>query len=144
MEEILLRIVGSSIYDGVEENQVELVTEGKLYKRGKVIYLTYDESEFSGMEGCKTRLILDGESVCMTRKGTDVSINTEIRFQKGKRHSGYYDTPYGPIEMEVLTNDLSNSVCDEEGGSIEIDYHISLKGLSEGRSRLNIQVGRRQ
>ncbi len=47
MEEIILRIVGSSIYDGVEENQVELVTEGKLYKKGDVIYLTYDESEFS-------------------------------------------------------------------------------------------------
>lgn len=139
-----MRIVGSSIYDGVEENQVELVTEGKLYKRGGVIYLTYDESEFSGMEGCKTRLILDGDTICMTRKGTDVGINTEIHFQKGQRHSGYYDTPYGPIEMEVLTNELFSDVTGEEGGSIEIDYHISLKGLSEGRSRLNIQVGRRQ
>ncbi len=144
MEEIILRIVGSSIYDGVEENQVELVTEGKLYKKGDVIYLTYDESEFSGMEGCKTRLVLEGDSVRMTRKGTEVGIDTEIRFKKGMRHSGYYDTPYGPIEMEVLTNDLFNNVTDEEGGSIDIDYHISLKGLSEGRSRLNIQVGRRQ
>ncbi len=80
----------------------------------------------------------------MTRKGTEVGIDTEIRFKKGMRHSGYYDTPYGPIEMEVLTNDLFNNVTDEEGGSIDIDYHISLKGLSEGRSRLNIQVGRRQ
>ncbi len=144
MEEIILRIVGSSIYDGVEENQVELVTEGKLYKKGDVIYLTYDESEFSGMEGCKTRLALEGDSVRMTRKGTEVGIDTEIRFKKGMRHSGYYDTPYGPIEMEVLTNDLFNNVTDEEGGSIDIDYHISLKGLSEGRSRLNIQVGRSQ
>lgn len=144
MEEIILRIVGSSIYDGVEENQVELVTEGKLYKKGDVIYLTYDESEFSGMEGCKTRLVLEGDSVRMTRKGTEVGIDTELRFKKGMRHSGYYDTPYGPIEMEVLTNDLFNNVTDEEGGSIDIDYHISLKGLSEGRSRLNIQVGRRQ
>lgn len=115
MEEIILRIVGSSIYDGVEENQVELVTEGKLYKKGDVIYLTYDESEFSGMEGCKTRLVLEGDSVRMTRKGTEVGIDTEIRFKKGMRHSGYYDTPYGPIEMEVLTNDLFNNVTDEEG-----------------------------
>lgn len=144
MEEILLRIVGSNIYDGVEENQVELVTEGKLYKKGKVIYLTYDESEFSGMEGCKTRLVLDGDTIRMTRKGSEAGIDTEIRFQKGKRYSGYYDTPYGPIEMEVLTNELFNDVNDEEGGQIDIDYNISLKGLSEGRSRLNIQVGRRQ
>jgi len=28
----------------------------------------------------------------------------------------------------------------EGKGSIDIDYHISLKGLSEGRSKLNIQI----
>ena len=106
--------------------------------------MTYDESEFSGMEGCKTRLVLDGDTIRMTRKGSEAGIDTEIRFQKGKRYSGYYDTPYGPIEMEVLTNELFNDVNDEEGGQIDIDYNISLKGLSEGRSRLNIQVGRRQ
>jgi uncharacterized beta-barrel protein YwiB (DUF1934 family) len=139
MKNIRLKITGAHVYEQMEENQLELVTEGKMYTRGKTIYLTYDESEFSGMEGCKTRLCIDGDIVRMTRRGSGVGVDTEIHFEKGKRYSGFYDTPYGPVEMEVLTNDLSNNVS-QTGGALSIDYNISLKGLSEGRSRLDIVV----
>lgn len=141
MKNITLKISGYHIYDNdSEENQLELVTEGKLYTRGTTIYLTYDESEFSGMVGCKTRLQLDEYGVRMTRRGSAVGIDTEIHFEKGHRYKGYYDTAYGPVEMEVLTNDLRNTVTKEGSGEVDIDYNISLKGLSEGRSRLNIEV----
>jgi len=140
MKNIRLKITGAHIYEEVEENQMELVTEGKFYQRAGNLYLTYDESEFSGMKGCKTRLTLKGNTVRMTRKGSAVGIDTEIHFEKGKRYSGFYDTPYGPVEMEVLTNELSNTVDFEDGGIVDIDYSISLKGLAEGRSRLNIEV----
>ena len=64
-----------------------------------------------------------------------------MEFKKGKRVKGYYETPYGSIEMEVLTNDIINNINRETSkGSLNIDYHISLKGLSEGRSRLNIEI----
>ena len=140
MKDVTLKIVGTHIYDNVEENQLELITEGKLYEHGDDIYLTYDESEFSGMEGCKTRLTLAGDVVSMTRQGSAVGIDTEIRFEKGKRYNGFYDTPYGTVEMEVLTNELINTVDAKRGGIVNIDYNISLKGLVEGRSRLNIEV----
>ena len=42
--------------------------------------------------------------------------------------------------MEVLTNELTNTVNAADGGVVDIDYNISLKGLTEGRSRLNIEV----
>ncbi len=140
MRDVRLKIIGKHIYENVEEDQLELVTEGKLYRKGKNIYLTYDESEFTGLEGCKTRLTLSDGAVSMTRSGSAVGIDTEIRFEKGKRYNGYYDTPYGTIEMEVLTNDLISTVDKNGNGIIDIDYNISLKGLSEGRSRLNIEV----
>ena len=69
-----------------------------------------------------------------------MGIDTELRFEKGKRYQGYYDTPYGPIEMEVLTNDLASTVTPEKGGTIAIDYSVSLKGVAENRSRLDIEV----
>lgn len=140
MKDVTLKIVGKHIYENVEEDQLELVTEGKLYKKGGDIFLTYDESGFTGLEGCRTRLTLSDGTVSMTRSGSAVGIDTEIRFEKGKRFNGYYDTPYGTIEMEVLTNDLISTVDQEGNGVIDIDYNISLKGLSEGRSRLNIEV----
>ncbi|MCI2062429.1 MAG: DUF1934 domain-containing protein [Eubacteriaceae bacterium] len=140
MKNVTLKISGYHIYDDKEENQLELITEGKLYTRGNSIFITYDESEFSGMVGCKTRLQFDEYGVKMTRRGSSVGIDTEIHFEKGKRYNGYYDTVYGPVEMEVLTNGLTNSVTPEGNGEVDIDYNISLKGLSEGRSRLNIKV----
>ena len=92
------------------------------------------------MDGCKTRLKLNGDSVSMTRKGSAVGIDTELRFEKGKRFSGYYDTPYGPMEMEVLTNELLSTVSAEGSGEITIDYNISLKGIAENRNLLAIEV----
>lgn len=141
MKDVTLTIVGTRYEGGREEGEtIEFVTDGKLYQHGRTIYLVYDESELSGMKDCRTRLTLRGDTVRMTRRGRAVGIDTEIFFEKGTRYSGYYDTEYGPIEMEVLTNDLSNTVTADEEGSVEIDYSISLKGLAEGRNKLSIQV----
>lgn len=141
MKNIRLKIKGTYLAErNTEEEQIELVTDGKMYQRGDVIYLTYDEGEMSGMKGCKTRLMLDGQTVRMTRRGTAVGIDTEIHFEKGERYNGYYDTPYGPVAMEVLTNELKSSVTPEGTGEVEIDYEVSLKGLAENRSRLKIEI----
>ena len=42
--------------------------------------------------------------------------------------------------MEVLTNELENNLSEEGSGQLDIDYSISLKGLLEGRNRLNITL----
>ena len=75
------------------------------------------------------------------RYGEGVAGDTEMEFEKGKRFKGYYDTPFGAVEMEVLTNDVVNNIQgDEPKGSLAIDYHVCLRGLSEGRSKLNIEI----
>jgi len=140
MKPVVLTITGQHAYDETGDDAMEFVTEGKLYDRNGTIYLTYDESYLTGMPGIRTRLKLEPDKVHMTRRGKPVGIDTEIHFEKGKRYQGYYDTEFGPIEMEVLTNELINNVTMEDGGDVDIDYHISLKGLAEGRSRLKINV----
>ena len=65
----------------------------------------------------------------MKRYGENIGLDTEIEFEKGKRFKGYYDTPFGSVEMEVLTNDVVNKIEKMEGkGSLNIDYHISPQG----------------
>lgn len=140
MKDITLKIVGKQISENAEEEQIEFVTEGKLYERGDSLYFIYEESEFSGMPGCKTSLRIKGDSLRMKRLGAPETTGTAIEFEKGKRYTGLYDTPYGAIEMEVLTNDLRRDLDSEGRGTIDIDYNISLKGLAESRSRLNIEV----
>ncbi|MDD4583125.1 MAG: DUF1934 domain-containing protein [Eubacteriales bacterium] len=142
MKDIMLKIIGKQLYGFTEEEeQLEFVTEGKYSEEGDSVYLQYDESEFSGMEGCTTSLKITGDRVLMQRCGEAVPLDTEIEFEKGKRFIGYYNTAFGAIEMEVLTNDVINNIDRIQGkGSLNIDYHISLRGLSEGRSRLDIEI----
>lgn len=140
MKEIMVKITGHQINDEGGEDSMEFITEAKLYKRGDAIYLIYEESEVSGIPGCKTRLKFKGGEVQMKRFGEGAGIGNEIRFEKGKRYTGFYDTPFGAIEMEVLTNKLENNLTEEGRGELDIDYSISLKGLLEGRNRLNITL----
>ena len=140
MKDIMLRIIGKQLSCDVEEVQLEFVTEGQIYEKDKSLYLIYEESEFSGMPGCKTKLEFTGDKIRMSRLGKGIGLDTEIEFRKGKRYKGYYETPFGAVEMEVLTNEIENNLSVEGKGSVNIDYHISLKGLTEGRNKLNIEV----
>ena len=139
MKDIMLKIVGKQIYVGEEEEKIELVTEGKFYKKGESLFLEYDESEFSGLPGCKTHLQLTGDIIRMKRIG-DPEDETVIQFETGKRTMGFYETPFGVFEMEVLTNHVENNMGEEGEGSLDIDYHISLRGLSESHNKLKIEV----
>lgn len=141
MKDIMLKIIGKQITSEQEENVLEFMTEGKFYEKGDSLYLLYKESEVSGMEGCTTSLKITGDCVKMRRYGDVLPLDTVIEFEKGKRFEGYYDTPFGAVEMEVLTNDIVNNLQRELGkGTLNIDYHISLRGLTEGRSKLDIEI----
>ncbi|MDR1292836.1 MAG: DUF1934 domain-containing protein [Clostridiales Family XIII bacterium] len=150
MKDILLKIIGSQwhtdgaadvLEDGADADPgMEFITEGRFYKRGPSVYLVYDESDFSGAEGCTTSLRITGDKIRMKRYGEDVPDGSSIEFEKGKRFSGWYETPFGSVEMEVLTNDIDNRITAGGEGSLDIDYHVSLKGLTESRSRLSIEI----
>ena len=80
MREITKKIIGKQCYDGKEEDQMEFITDGQLYVRDDSVYMIYDESEVSGMTGCKTTLKVKGDSVKMRRIG-EIGFNTELYFE---------------------------------------------------------------
>ena len=140
MKEVMVRIKSMQVSREAGSDEMEFVTEAKLYKRNGALYLLYEESEFSGMPGCRTRLRLRDDEVQMKRFGEGAGIGHELRFKKGSRYTGLYETPFGPIEMEVLTNDVASTISEEGTGQVDIDYEVSLKGLLEGRNRMNITL----
>lgn len=140
MKDITLKITGRQMAGTEDEDQMEFITDGKLYDRGNSRYLVYEESEFSGFPGCKTTLKLTGNTIRMKRIGGGTGFGAEFVFEKGKRFSSRYQTPYGNLEMEVLTRDVVNNLSEEGFGDINIDYQVSLGGMAEGRNRLHIEV----
>lgn len=140
MKDITLKITGKQQYEGTEEEQMEFITDGKLYVRNDAVYIIYDETQVSGMEGCKTTIKLGDGSVKMKRTG-EAGFKTELFFEEGKRFSSVYQTPYGPMGVEVLTDHVKNDFDIEKcQGSIDVQYQVSMEGLAEGRNRLTIKV----
>ena len=92
------------------------------------------------MEGCTTTIRVDDHSVKMRRTGI-AGFGAELYFEKGKRFSSVYETPYGPMGVEVLTEHVKNNLDMETGsGSIDVEYHVSMEGLAEGRNKLTINI----
>ena len=141
-KDIMLRITGSKFDKEGEKDDMEFVTEGKMYERNGARYLIYDESEFSGFPGCKTSLKLKGDSVRMRRMGDELGSGTVMEFQSGKRFTGKYDTPYGVMDMEILTDHVDNKLDKDGLGIIDIAYHVSVAGDLEGHNELKIEVAK--
>ncbi len=140
MRDIILKITGKQIDDMFEEEQIEFVTVGKLFKRNGALFLIYEESEVSGEPGYKTSLRLKDDTLFMKRSGPNAESDDGIEFKEGKKYSGYYDTPYGAVGLEVLTNSVKSDIGDDGRGTIDIDYHISLGGVTDNRNILNIEI----
>ena len=138
MKNIMLKIIGKQLSKNGSKEVVELITEGKYYSKGDATYLIYRETELSGVQGCTTTLKITDDSINMKRFG---AASSEIKFEKGKRFNTHYNTPYGNIEMEVLTKKIENGINKKDAtGFLNIEYDISLQGLIEGKNNLNIEI----
>ena len=140
MKEITLKITGKQKLGDVEEDQMEFVTDGKLYEKNNSIYIMYDETEVSGMKGCTTTIKMTENSLKMRRNG-DLGMNTELYFETGKRFNSIYNTPYGPMGIEVLTDYVKNDFDKVSyRGNIAVEYKISMDGIVESQNKLTIEV----
>ena len=66
MKDIMLKIVGTQNVDN-DTDTIEFMTEGRIYQKGDATYIVYEESKFSGLEGCKTTVKVSGDKVKMFR-----------------------------------------------------------------------------
>ena len=137
MKDIMLKITGKT---ADKDDGIEFVTEGKLFSRGALYMIQYPESELSGLEGCTTSLTVGKDKIRLRRTGEPLAVDTVMEFEKGKRFQGYYETPYGPLGMEILTNSIIREISEEGSGRLSIDYSVSLKGLSDARKVLDIEL----
>ena len=124
MKKVMIKIVGTQAYDDEDKNQIEVISEGSLYRKNDVLYLLYEDlGDGSGNE-----------------KTLDDGTTTSLVFEQGKRYDTNYNTSVGGFPMEIFTNQLVNNLNENGDGKIEIDYDVSLKGIGSGRSKLNIEI----
>lgn len=136
-KEIILFVRGEQTYDGVSPEVTELATEGVMTIRedGEMV-LTYQESEITGMEGTTTRFTIRGGTVVLERAGLIVS---RMEFKQGERSSSFYETPWGTMEVDIVTTKLAHRFT-ERGGVMEIAFTIAVNHQVTGENRFKIRV----
>lgn len=130
--DIILNVRGSHI-QGEEEDSLELITEGLLMRDEDRFIIEYEESELSGTEHTKTRLIVEPDKIRLRRIGLS---NTEFVFTRSQLYESAYDTPYGMVQMSVLPTQIDSAIH-EKDGKVDLEYVVKI-GSYSALNRLNI------
>ena len=134
---VIISIKGRQSYENVEDETIELVTEGLLAKEGEGAYtLSYQESELTGLEGTLTTFQIEDGRITLMRHG---EVNSQMVFEEGRRHLSMYNTPYGALAVGIKTHSMDCRM-DDHGGSIEINYAIEIEHAVAGQNLFRIQV----
>jgi uncharacterized beta-barrel protein YwiB (DUF1934 family) len=135
---ILVRVRGTQVKGPGDEESIELVTEGRLYRRDCSYYILYQESCLSGLEGTLTSLKIEPTRVVLNRSG---GTSQRQSFEEGVWHQSYYVTPYGILRVGVIPSRVDVDLT-ESGGSINLEYELQIEQEKVSDNRLLITVQR--
>ena len=135
MKDVVISITG--VQQGQNGPQaIELVTQGQYGVERDKICFSYQETELTGMDGTLTTFRVEKDMVTMTREG---AVNSQMLFQKGRKHLFLYDTPFGAMTMGVSTQKLSSEM-DEHGGVMDLFYSVDVDNILLGKNVFRICV----
>lgn len=135
-KDVVITIASQQDFKGCEPDHIDLITIGRLYCRSGKYFISYEESELTGMEGTRTTLKLEDQQITMTRTGTHPA---QMLFAEHKRHVGLYQTDIGSLTISTHTSHLENNIG-ENGGSLSIDYTVEIDSSLAGTHRFEMAV----
>ncbi|MGL5440259.1 MAG: DUF1934 domain-containing protein [Filifactoraceae bacterium] len=140
MEKAIIEIKTTQTSNDTKETDViELITEGKFYNKNGNTYLVYDETELTGMEGTTTNIKISKDMITMRRFG---NVRSVMEFKPGIRHNATYDTLYGRVTTELLTEDVDVQIDYEKTLNLKVNikYDIAVKGMFAGSNIMEIKA----
>lgn len=119
-----------------EEHVIEVVTPGEFLVNDDSFEAFYKETEVSGMDGTDTKLFIKEDVVILEREGTTA---TKMEFKKDTNSVALYNTPYGMLELQIITKELDINI-DENGGEIFINYDLIVGDQSSMDTELKVKI----
>ncbi|MBQ9984102.1 MAG: DUF1934 domain-containing protein [Lachnospiraceae bacterium] len=128
----------SGMQPDVDDDPVELVTIGNYYLKNGKHYVLYEEQPEEGIPVTKNVVKFYDGHFEITKKG---AVNSFLNFDRGEKTSMVYNTPYGPLQMDVLTRELTITESEDElrvvvKYSLDINYQF----VSECKVNFKIQA----
>jgi uncharacterized beta-barrel protein YwiB (DUF1934 family) len=136
MIDIVITIIGTQRDGTGEESRIELITAGRSYEKNGVRYIVYKDSEISGLEGVTTMLKVYDQHIVLVRTG---NVDHKQEFRLGEKSYSMYHTPYGTMQMGILTKSLKIDLASEIG-VLEISYELEMNGQWQSANTLSISI----
>ncbi|MDP4108751.1 MAG: DUF1934 domain-containing protein [Bacillota bacterium] len=134
-KDVIISISGQQFFEDAGEDVVEFVTDGRYYKRDGKYYITYKESELTGLTGLTT-LKIEPQKVTLIHSKPYAS---QLIFEKGRRHVSMCETLYGALTISVNTESIKNELLDS-GGSLSVHYAIEVNHAIAGLNSFTVSV----
>ena len=135
-KDVIISIRGLQEQDGEAGDPITLVTPGRYYRKNDSYYISYEESELTGLAGTRTTLRVKPDYVKLVRTGLYPS---ELLFELGKRHMSLYHTDYGDLSIVVSTNHIRNTHTDD-GGDLDVQYTVEVANTPVGVNHLSLTI----
>lgn len=132
---VVLTLIGCQRGPEGGETVTKLSAAAECFEKNGALYILYEESAEDGSV-VKTRIKLKGHILEVTRKGT---MNTCMIFENGKEHMTEYTTPFGILQMGILTHSVETNRSDNEL-AIEADYSLTTGGAEISRCVISIKI----
>lgn len=138
LKDVLISLVSRQVDAEGESNEISLTTAGKYYVKAGYRYVTYKETQLTGMEGTTTLLQIGLDQVSVIRTG---SVEAKQVYIAGKRCAGDYITPYGTFKIAIIPW-VVEAVIQEGEGRIRLEYDLEIDGRPCSRNSLVMEVKR--
>ena len=119
-----------------DDDMIEVISPGTFEKVEEGYKAIYEEAEISGMEGTTTILTIQENQVILEREGTT---STKMIFNEDEDSISLYNTPYGMLEITIITNNLDIQMG-EDGGKLDIEYEMSVYGQPSFNTKLSLNI----
>ena len=133
---VILSICGRQLYQDQEPETIELVTEGILGNRGEGWFISYKETELTGLQGVTTTFQLEPGEVTLERKGP---LNSVMVFREGQSHQSLYQMDFGALMLTVCARKVAYTL-DENGGTVDLVYDIEIEQTAAGAIEYHLDV----
>lgn len=132
-KEVLITIDGLQSLDG-ESDQVQVITPGEYYFQMGKHYLLYDEVAEDYTAVVKNMIKIQEGKIEIVKRGP---LKAFMAFEEGKQNSGYYDTPFGRLQIGIWAERIQ---VQEETDRLTVQIAYSLQMNEQFVSECSIKL----
>lgn len=119
-KDVLIKVSG--VQFDVQDEPIELMVPGNYYMKNDKHYVLFEEQPEDNGPVTKNIVKFDETFFEMIKKGGN---NSYLRFDKDKKNSTVYQTPAGPMQVDVLTHEFSVQE-EEEQIAVKVKYALDI------------------